>query len=36
MEQKQTDALLVEYKSSASQGVLEVLAILVGARRLRA
>ena len=33
MEQKQTDALLVEYKSSASQGVLEVLAILVAMRR---
>ena len=33
MEQKQTDALLVEYKSSASQGVLEALAILVAMRR---
>ena len=33
VDKKQADALLVEHKSSASQGVLEALAILVAMRR---
>jgi len=33
MEEKQTQELLVEFKSSSSQAVLEALAILVGMRR---